>query len=165
MAEWVYVENNKIKEYHGSLPRSWKNISGLDKSNTEYLKSLGWFQVQKNHISYDENIYKHDGYAYQILEDYVIETIKIVELTDQEKDERFQKRKEDFYSGLRQERNRRLTESDWTQVLDLQNMKSQEWRSAWLSYRQQLRDLPSRYENIQNYEMAVIQWPEQPSEK
>ena len=163
MAEWVYVENNKIKEYHGSLPKSWRNISGLDKADMTYLNNIGWFQVEKNHASYDENQYKSDGYEYQISSNRVVETIKLIRLTDQEINEKNQRKREEFYNYLRQERNRRLVESDWTQVLDLQSIKSSQWIDAWKTYRQNLRDLPSKYENEQNYNTSTIDWPQEPN--
>lgn len=163
MAEWVYVENNKIKEYHGSLPKSWRNISGLDKANMTFLNDVGWFQVEKNHASYDENLYKSDGYEYQISSNRVVETIKLIRLTDQEINERIQRKREEFYSYLRQERNRRLLNSDWTQVFDLQSIKSSQWIDAWKTYRQNLRDLPSKYENEQNYNTSTIDWPQEPN--
>jgi hypothetical protein len=50
---------------------------------------------------------------------------------------------------LRVERNRLLTESDWTQSRDLKL----EDDDKWVSYRQALRDLPSHYSGVV-YDMA-----------
>lgn len=160
MAEWVYVENNQIKEYHGSLPSSWKNISGLNKADNVYLKTLGWLKVEKNHQSFNDSTHKSDGYDYIIQEDRVVETIKIVALTEQEIREKTQKNKEEFFTYLREERNRRLSDSDWTQSLDLQEIKTLEWINRWKQYRQALRDLPVTYENTTNYDISSITWPE-----
>lgn len=57
---------------------------------------------------------------------------------------------EEFNNGinsLRQWRNERLRESDWTQLPD-----SPVDKQAWATYRQELRDLPSQYtqESIEN---------------
>lgn len=53
---------------------------------------------------------------------------------------------------VREERNRLLIASDWTQVLD-----AQVDRPAWATYRQALRDLPDQA----GFPFDVV-WPEQP---
>lgn len=164
MAEWVYVENNQIKEYHSSLPKSWRNISGLDKANVNYLTTLGWFKIEKNHDLFDEKTHKSDGYEYQIFDDRVVETIKIVPLSTQEILLNDARKREEFFEYLRGERNRRLSESDWTQLADV--YRSQEWKNNWEDYRQQLRDLPSLYqENNTDVDFNSIAWPTKPSQE
>ena len=37
-------------------------------------------------------------------------------------------------------------------INDIQNIKSEAWKNAWLVYRQQLRNLPELYD--QNYDMT-----------
>lgn len=164
MAEWVYVENNQIIEYHGALPKSWRNISGLDKASVDYLKTIGWFKVEKNHPSFDPETQKSEGYSYQIFSDHVLETLEIVSLTQEEINVRDQNRTEQFNSYLREERNRRLLESDWTQLIDVQNIRSQQWKDSWVEYRQELRDLPSLYQG-NNYDTSIIVWPVKPTEE
>ena len=41
---YAHVENGSVT-YRGSLPKSWRNISGLNLLNgdDDYLKTLGWF--------------------------------------------------------------------------------------------------------------------------
>jgi hypothetical protein len=53
-----------------------------------------------------------------------------------------------------QERNKKLEESDWTQVSD--NGLSDELKEAWRVYRQALRDLPA------TYDLENPVWPEPP---
>lgn len=53
---------------------------------------------------------------------------------------------------IRQQRNRLLQESDWTQVLDAPVNREQ-----WAQYRQQLRDIT----NQQGFPW-VVEWPQQP---
>jgi len=55
-------------------------------------------------------------------------------------------------SALRTERNVKLTESDWTQVADAPVDKT-----AWATYRQSLRDVPS-----QSGFPNEITWPTEP---
>jgi hypothetical protein len=42
---------------------------------------------------------------------------------------------------VRQERNKRLLASDWTQADDVKALHSTEWATAWKEYRQALRDI------------------------
>ena len=57
---------------------------------------------------------------------------------------------------LRFERNRRLKESDWTQIPDAALSKDQ--KTAWAKYRQILRDLPEA-----TAETEQIIWPVEPT--
>ena len=59
-------------------------------------------------------------------------------------------------SALRQERNRLLVETDWTQVADSQ--LADEKKTEWREYRQALRQLPATAEDVSN-----PTWPELPS--
>lgn len=63
--------------------------------------------------------------------------------------------REEAMAELRAERDRRLTECDWTMLPDAPITADQ--RAAWTAYRQQLRDLP---ENTANPLQPV--WPQQP---
>lgn len=56
--------------------------------------------------------------------------------------------------ALRLERNRRLVDSDWTQIPDVPVD-----RVAWASYRQELRDLPATIPNPGR----VVDFPEPPA--
>ena len=59
-------------------------------------------------------------------------------LLDIEEGNRF--RAELFISRAREERNAKLTSSDWTQSLDIPEAT----RSVWATYRQALRDIPAQ---------------------
>lgn len=68
---------------------------------------------------------------------------------------------------LRQERNRRLAETDWTQYRDVSLSNDSDWQT----YRQSLRDLPQNFSPIidiiteDGYPIVKEQtnWPEKPS--
>lgn len=49
--------------------------------------------------------------------------------------------REELISGIRVQRNHRLSASDWTQMQDVP--LTTEERAAWITYRQTLRDFPS----------------------
>ena len=56
-------------------------------------------------------------------------------------------------TGLRQMRNAKLQDSDWTQMPDA-NLTT-EVRDAWVAYRQALRDIPNTYTSIED-----VIWPD-----
>ena len=66
---------------------------------------------------------------------------------------------------LREERNRRLAETDWTQLkdIDLDIIRERNWKN----YRQGLRDLPAKsnpkLDSYGNLDMSSITWPTKPS--
>ena len=66
---------------------------------------------------------------------------------------------------LRQERNKRIAETDWTQLkdIDLDIIRERNWKN----YRQALRDLPSKSKpKLDDYgglDMSSVTWPDKPS--
>ena len=60
-----------------------------------------------------------------------------------------------FWQKLRTERNSILKDSDWSQLSDAPLTSSQ--KTAWSTYRQELRDLPANTEDPKN-----VTWPLQP---
>lgn len=157
MANWVYIEKGEIVEYHDLLPKNWRHVSGLNMSSNDlnFLKSLGWYKVIKNHESYDNNTYKLLGYNYTIEEDCVLETSNLQLITQEEKDQALQYNKDIFLSSLRQQRNLLLASSDWTQVKDVIDNHSEQWNNSWKEYRQKLRDLPLLFTDS----IGEINWP------
>lgn len=59
------------------------------------------------------------------------------------------------WDGVRNVRNLKLAQSDWTQLADAP--LSPEQKSAWAAYRQALRDLLSSFTSLED-----IVWPEAP---
>ena len=66
---------------------------------------------------------------------------------------------------LREERNKRLSETDWTQLkdIDLDLIHQRNWKN----YRQELRDLPSKstpkLNSYGDLDMLSVSWPDKPS--
>ena len=66
---------------------------------------------------------------------------------------------------LRDERNYRLAQTDWTQLkdIDLDIIRERNWKN----YRQALRDLPSKstpkLDSNGNLDMSSVIWPDKPS--
>lgn len=61
---------------------------------------------------------------------------------------------EDDMIVIRAERDRRIAETDWTQLPDVPD----ETKSKWQAYRQELRDVPQN-----NTDPANVVWPTKPS--
>ena len=66
---------------------------------------------------------------------------------------------------LREERNKLISETDWTQLkdIDLDIIRERNWKN----YRQALRDLPSKsnpkLDSIGKLDMSSVNWPDKPS--
>ena len=64
---------------------------------------------------------------------------------------------------LRIERNNRLVKCDWTQGADVPNSI----KTAWQTYRQQLRDLPTssspKLDEFYELDLSSVTWPTEPS--
>lgn len=64
---------------------------------------------------------------------------------------------------LRIERNNRLVKCDWTQGADVPNSI----KTAWQTYRQQLRDLPAsaspKLDEFYELDLSSVTWPTEPS--
>ena len=66
---------------------------------------------------------------------------------------------------LREERNKLISETDWTQLkdIDLDIIRERNWKN----YRQALRDLPSKstpkLDSNGNLDMTSVSWPDKPS--
>ena len=64
---------------------------------------------------------------------------------------------------LREERNAMLAESDWTQTPDV----PEAIKTAWQTYRQQLRDLPAsaspKLNEFYDLDLSSVTWPTKPS--
>jgi hypothetical protein len=64
---------------------------------------------------------------------------------------------------LREERTNRLKECDWTQFPDVPDAT----RTAWQTYRQQLRDLPAsaspKLDEFYKLDLTSVTWPTEPS--
>lgn len=83
--------------------------------------------------------------------------------TEQELLEEF---KQNFINEVRQERNRRIAETDYIYMPDVN--VSEEYKNAMNEYRQQLRDIPTLTEewligkNLYSVSIWGVPWPEKP---
>ena len=121
-----------------NLPKNWKNISGLhlSESNLEFLASLGWQPVIKQHQDFDPNVSAVMGLQHTLQDGAVIETLRLVSSQGF-----YEPPQRQFLRSLRTRRNQLLAETDWTQLADAK--LAEEDMIRYLDYRQRLRDLPS----------------------
>jgi hypothetical protein len=164
MANFVHIENGSITEYHDKIPKNWKNISGLDLMTPEQQLSLGWYPVTNLSDAHNSDTHYIAGYTYDIFADHVVQTTQIVAYTTEELAQRVEQRTENVMAALREERNRLLDESDWTQILDIAELKGEPWRIEWKVYRQELRNLPAVYEGTNLNNLSSVIWPTKPQE-
>ena len=129
---------------------SWvpENIHAVQWYNT-------WGEVEYTDDSPNERI-EELGIYQQAVIDFNNELKRI------EDEQKAQEASRDYWEELRSLRNQRLTQYDWTQVYDAPLTELQ--KTAWQTYRQQLRDLP---ENITEPKPLVLDsnypsWPTVP---
>jgi hypothetical protein len=164
MANYVLVENNQIVEYHDLLPRTWRHVSGLHllKDNEEMLNQNGWYTIRKVEIAYNNQTHYLDGYEYNIEDNQVFEIPVLKEIIysnvpDEQEEIRFNIE----LANVRNTRDQLLRESDWTQMADVQQMRSQEWKNIWANYRQELRDVPNKCISGE-INIYMVNWPNTP---
>lgn len=148
MANYALVENNEITERHDLLPVNWRHISGLRlaKDDEEFLNSLGWYTVTKVPLFAEEGKQYIDGYEYKFEDNTVYETpiIKNADIQPEPTPKTPEELFDIALNELREKRDLLLTQSDWTQLADVQSLYSIQWKTNWANYRQELRDLPNR---------------------
>lgn len=167
MANYVYIENSEILEYYDSLPTNWRNVSNFYtlESDPEYMAELGWYKVIKAVIpTFDSYKQKMSNPTYIFDGTTVTEIIVIEELYESEEAYRSDM-KIQIVEHIRQRRDNLFRDCDWTQLSDIQSVQTQEWITAWKTYRQALRDLPEVYLNNNIYNINDIIWPEIPNVK
>lgn len=145
---WVKVEGGKVMTQAGVLPLTVQSLN-LDKSG---LINLGWYPiVSVKPDTMDSRTEVWSAEDYELKEDHVIWTLTKRSKTQEELDAEAAER----WRLWRIERNFRLAETDWVIVKHLE--LGQAIPQEWASYRQALRDLPTRLD------FDGIDWPVKPA--
>lgn len=169
MANWVFIDNGVVVEQYDDLPKNWRNITGLDLSANDlpFLRSVGWYPVQKNYETFNIATHKQTGINFVLQGDIVIESNIVEAKTQTDLD------LDDFYNRqqisiarqtMRDFRDKLLAQSDWTQAADLQAEMSESQKTAWKNYRQALRDFPETFESLGTYNVSEIIFPKKPAD-
>ena len=148
---YAHVEDGVVT-YRGPLPKSWRNISGLNLSDgdNDFLKTIGWLPLTETKVA--------PTYNQVIDSDQVVINADDVQITQQVRsmtaDERAV-RDERNMDSLRLHRNGKLAETDFYALSDIT------LSSDMASYRQSLRDLPATAD-MTKWETDDWAWPTKP---
>lgn len=162
MANYAFVQNGDIVYTYDILPQTWNNISNFNVLEFDHkiFNALGWFHVKKRIPQFNLKTQKLSAPKYTLDNNLVYEDYDVIQITSEE--QLNINKKQNFMKNLRQIRNNLLFESDWTQNADVQEDKSEEWKSAWKIYRKQLRDLPLNYDNFNITDIGLVKFPNKP---
>jgi len=146
---YAHVKEDGTVDYLGALPKKWGNISGLHLSdgNDEYLKTLGWLPLVETNVTPTYN-QKFDTDVITVEEDRVLLIHRVRDMTVAE----IADRDASHMSHLREQRDQKLADSDWTQASDHSSPLSNDKKEEWETYRQILRDLPATTD--------MLTWPD-----
>lgn len=145
---FAHVKEDGTVDHRGSLPKNWRNVSGLNKSaeDLSFLQSLNWLPYSEVEVALEANDVRN-GEDLVITADSVTSTQLKRAMTDDEIAERLTGQ----WENLRFERNFLLTETDWMATSD------RTISDAETAYRQALRDLPAN-----TTDPANPTWPTKP---
>lgn len=142
----IDANNNPI-----NYPTTEQNVLehlGVDALTPEILKEAGFVKFERRIAGEGSLVEEDEGFVLEA-DGIVRPKGKVRELTYDEKTERLIKNPRSFF----------LRATDWT---DLPSAPlSDEERSKWQIFRQELRDLPSKYPELEMN--TIIDWPEAPS--
>lgn len=166
MSSFAYVENNEIKGIYDKLPKAWKNISGFNylENDVQKLKEYGWYQIKEQLVNVDSSVGYVARFDYKIETDFVRKTPIVEYYTDEYLIQQRLMQENAFWDSFRNRRNTLLKDSDYTQLVDSQNIKDDTWKNNWKNYRQALRDLPQQYIGTTEFNIDNIAWPVIPND-
>jgi hypothetical protein len=146
--EYCLVENGKITEGPRALPTAWGNVSGLQYLSADELKALGWLPHRLVPMTEQSKVITET--IFTIGADEVVETYATRDMTQEEIDAENKAR----WIGVRDSRNQKLQETDYTQLADAPLTQGE--KSNWATYRQALRDITKQTDP------SNIVWPQKP---
>lgn len=150
---FLLVENGAVAEYPLTSTAIFERFSSTSFPTPlegQDLSAFGIFSVkEKRPPSFDRGTHRVEEGTPVLENGEWVQFWNLVELTDQEKQVFFEA--EAF--NVRKERSNRLAECDWTQLPD-----SPVDGTAWLGYRQSLRDITAQ----ESFPWDIA-WPEEPS--
>lgn len=147
---YCLVQNGVIVDGPRALPNSWENISGLPLLNADALKNLGWLPHRLVEFTEPNKVITKT--VFTVGADEVVESYESRDMTQDEIDSET----ESHWASVRNERDKKLKDSDYTQLPDAPFTDAE--KLNWASYRQGLRDITNQ-SSPDN-----IQWPQVPSD-
>jgi hypothetical protein len=146
--QYCLVENGAITEGPRALPTAWGSVSGLQYLNADELKALGWLPHRL--IPMEEQYKIITDTIFTIGTDEVVESYTARDMTQEEIDAE----NKAHWSGVRNSRDKKLQETDYTQLADAPLTQGD--KSNWATYRQALRDITKQADP------KNIVWPQEP---
>ena len=136
---YAHVKDGSV-DYLGTLPKSWGNVTGLHLSEGDdvYLKTIGWLPLVETNVTLGAN-QMFDTDVVTVEEDRVLLVHRAKDMTAQE----IADRDEGRMINLREGRDQKLLDSDWTQAADHSSPLADAKKAEWTTYRQSLRNLPA----------------------
>ena len=136
---YAHVKEDGSVDYLGGLPKSWGNISNLHLSNGDdaYLKTLGWLPLVETNVTPAVN-QAFDTDVVTVEEDRVLLIHRARDMTAEE----IADRDSSHMNNLREQRDQKLVDSDWTHASDYPSPVAAAKKTEWETYRQALRDFP-----------------------
>lgn len=180
MTVLAHVENGTVTGVYDLLPDNWRNISNFSAldfdADNEFLRSLGWRKIEKAFIpTYDPSTQQlsFPTYKYNSSTDIVTEIIEIIDLDPGSSpseipqqitfEEAITRDHTLAMIALRNNRDRLLSATDYTQIADVIEINGAELNQAYVTYRQELRDLPAIYEDDLTFiNESVVVYPIKP---
>ena len=147
---YAHVEDGSVT-YRGSLPKTWRNISGLNLSDgdDDYLKTLGWLPYVEVSVEIGTDEVAN-GEDTVVTETEVTSTAKKRAMTDAEQTARTAS----HLASIRTERNLKLADTDFYALSDVT------MSSAMTTYRQALRDIT---DDVAKWNTSDWAWPTEPA--
>jgi hypothetical protein len=147
--DYIQVENGEVKGYPQPLPQNWADVSNFYLLEDERVRQYGWYPLRFVPATKTENDVV-TGQSFVIEGNEVVQYEQIRPKTQEEVDQE----NNQLWETIRNERNRLLQESDWTQLPD--SPLTLEKKSEWEMYRQELRDVTNQTDP------KNIIWPTKP---
>lgn len=84
LGNYCYVEDGNVAEGPMPLPKSWKNVSGLNLMGDEDLKLIGWLPFEENDPDYNSVTHYRVTPTVDIQADKVVYNQELIAFTEQE---------------------------------------------------------------------------------
>jgi hypothetical protein len=173
MANYAHIENETITGVYDLYPDNWRNISNfyLLENDIDTLRSLGWRTIIKSIPSYNIDTQRLGNPIHTITNDEVYETLEIVDVvfpeeilhTPEQLASIILEQHNAALELLRKKRDKLLADTDFTQLTDVIAINGTELNQLFITYRQSLRDLPTIYENNNEFvNEATVIYPSYP---